>query len=61
MFVVLFEVHPHAAQMQQYLDFGKLLRPELEQIDGFIDNERFASVGDRRASSRSRPGATRRR
>ena len=46
MFVVLFEVQPHAAQMQQYLDFGKLLRPELEQIDGFIDNERFSSVGD---------------
>jgi heme-degrading monooxygenase HmoA len=44
MFVVLFEVHPHAAQMQQYLHFGKLLRPELEQIDGFIDNERFTSA-----------------
>jgi heme-degrading monooxygenase HmoA len=44
MFVVLFEVQPHAAQTQQYLDYGKLLRPELEQIDGFIDNERFAST-----------------
>lgn len=44
MFVVLFEVHPHTAQMQQYLDFGKLLRPELEQVDGFIDNERFTST-----------------
>jgi heme-degrading monooxygenase HmoA len=45
MFVVIFEVQPHAAQMQQYLDYGKLLRPELERIDGFIDNERFASIG----------------
>ncbi|HEU5016209.1 MAG TPA: antibiotic biosynthesis monooxygenase [Roseiflexaceae bacterium] len=44
MFVVLFEVFPHQAQMQQYLDFAKLLRPELEQINGFIDNERFANV-----------------
>lgn len=44
MFVVLFEVYPHQAQMQQYLDFARLLRPELEQIDGFIDNERFANV-----------------
>ncbi len=46
MFAVLFEVQPHAAQMQQYLHFGKLLRPELEQIDGFIDNERFTSASD---------------
>jgi heme-degrading monooxygenase HmoA len=44
MFVVIFEVYPHAAQVQQYLDFGKLLRPELEQIDGFIDNERFTGA-----------------
>lgn len=43
MFVVLFEVEPYADRMQDYLQFGKLLRPELEQIDGFIDNERFAS------------------
>jgi|HigsolmetaAR202D_1030399.scaffolds.fasta_scaffold00162_36 Uncharacterized enzyme involved in biosynthesis of extracellular polysaccharides len=44
MFVVLFEVEPYAARTQDYLQFGKLLRPELEQIDGFIDNERFAST-----------------
>lgn len=43
MFVVIFEVHPHTTQVQQYLEYGKLLRPELEQIDGFIDNERFSS------------------
>lgn len=44
MFIVLFEVYPHSAQMQQYLDFAKLLRPELEQIPGFIDNERFTNI-----------------
>ena len=44
MFIVLFEVYPHSAQMQQYLDFAKLLRPELEQISGFIDNERFTNI-----------------
>ncbi len=44
MFLVIFEVHPQAAQHQQYLDFGKLLRPELEQVEGFIDNERFTST-----------------
>ena len=43
MFVVIFEVQPHPKQFEQYLDYGKLLRPELEQIDGFIDNERFTS------------------
>jgi heme-degrading monooxygenase HmoA len=44
MFVVLFEVVPHVTQMQQYLELAKLLRPELEQIHGFIDNERFANI-----------------
>ncbi|MBC8162094.1 MAG: antibiotic biosynthesis monooxygenase [Roseiflexaceae bacterium] len=44
MFIVLFDVYPHRAQMQHYLDFAKLLRPELEQIPGFIDNERFTNI-----------------
>lgn len=44
MFVVLFEVQPHQHLWQEYLDTAKLLRPELERIDGFIDNERFASA-----------------
>ncbi|MDQ2998678.1 MAG: antibiotic biosynthesis monooxygenase [Chloroflexota bacterium] len=44
MFIVLFEVYPHATQMQQYLDVARLLRPELEQVRGFIDNERFANI-----------------
>ncbi len=44
MFVVLFEVQPHAELFDEYLDVAKLLRPELEVIDGFIDNTRFASA-----------------
>jgi heme-degrading monooxygenase HmoA len=48
MFSVIFEVHPADGQKDAYLAHAKALRPELEGIDGFIDNERFAS--------RTRPG-----
>src|SRR5947207_5598349 len=44
MFAVIFEVNPKAEQWDTYLGYAKLLRPELEQIDGFIDNERFSSL-----------------
>jgi heme-degrading monooxygenase HmoA len=44
MFVVLFEVQPHAELWDEYLSIAALLRPELEAIDGFIDNTRFASA-----------------
>ena len=44
MFAVIFEVSPKAEQWDAYLGYAKLLRPELEQIDGFIDNERFSSL-----------------
>jgi heme-degrading monooxygenase HmoA len=43
MFSVLFEVKPKQALWGRYLELAKLLKPELEQIDGFIDNERFES------------------
>src|SRR5471030_251458 len=43
MFAVLFEVQPLAERWDDYLGLANLLRPELEAIDGFIDNERFAS------------------
>jgi heme-degrading monooxygenase HmoA len=43
MFVVMFEVQPRPDQWDTYLGLAKWLRPEIEQIDGFIDNERFAS------------------
>jgi len=44
MFSVLFEVHPKAEQWDAYLGFARLLKPELEQIDGFVDNIRYRSL-----------------
>jgi heme-degrading monooxygenase HmoA len=43
MFAVIFEVQPKSNRWDEYLGLAKLLRPELEQIIGFIDNERFRS------------------
>ena len=43
MFAVIFEVQPKKARWDDYLDLAKQLKPKLEAIDGFIDNERFAS------------------
>ncbi len=43
MFVVLFEVQPKREQWDRYLELATMLRPELVQILGFIDNERYAS------------------
>lgn len=44
MFAVIFEVQPKSDRWDQYLGFAKQLRPELEQIAGFIDNERYRSA-----------------
>jgi heme-degrading monooxygenase HmoA len=44
MFSVIFEVHPHTDRKDEYLTLGKQLKPILEGIDGFIDNERFESL-----------------
>jgi len=43
MFAVIFEVQPKPERWDEYLALAKLLKPEVERIDGFIDNERFAS------------------
>jgi heme-degrading monooxygenase HmoA len=43
MFVVLFEVQPRPEQWEHYLQLAAMLRPELLEIRGFIDNERYAS------------------
>ncbi len=43
MFAVVFEVHPAAGRKAEYLALAKRLKPNLEAIDGFIDNERFES------------------
>jgi heme-degrading monooxygenase HmoA len=44
MFAVVFEVNPKPEQWDAYLGYAKSLRPELERIDGFIENERFSSL-----------------
>jgi hypothetical protein len=41
MFSVIFEVHPKLGQWDAYLSNAKMLRPELESVDGFVDNIRF--------------------
>jgi heme-degrading monooxygenase HmoA len=41
MFAVIFEVQPKSDRWEQYLALAKQLRPELERIAGFIDNERY--------------------
>src|SRR5260221_10021988 len=48
MFAVIFEVKPKPDAFDAYLRHAGELRPELEAIDGFLDNRRFAS--------RRRPG-----
>jgi heme-degrading monooxygenase HmoA len=44
MFCVLFEVHPRPDRRDAYLAYAKMLRPELERIDGFVDNIRYRSL-----------------
>jgi heme-degrading monooxygenase HmoA len=44
MFSVIFEVHPKPEQWDAYLGLGKRLKPELEQIEGFVDNIRYRSL-----------------
>jgi heme-degrading monooxygenase HmoA len=43
MFLAIFEVRPKAERFDEYLVLAKHLRPSLETIDGFVDNERFQS------------------
>jgi heme-degrading monooxygenase HmoA len=43
MFAVIFVVQPKQERWNDYLDLAKYLKPKLEAIDGFIDNERFES------------------
>ena len=44
MYGVIFEAEPAPGRRQDYLDIAAQLRPELEQIDGFISVERFQSL-----------------
>jgi heme-degrading monooxygenase HmoA len=44
MIAVIFEVWPGEGQERTYLDIAAHLRPLLDEIDGFISIERFASI-----------------
>jgi heme-degrading monooxygenase HmoA len=44
MFSVIFEVHPKPEQWDAYLGLGRMLKPELEKIEGFVDNIRYRSL-----------------
>jgi heme-degrading monooxygenase HmoA len=44
MFSVLFEVHPRSEQRDKYLGLAKMLKPELERVDGFVENIRYSSL-----------------
>jgi heme-degrading monooxygenase HmoA len=44
MFAVIFEVHPKPEQWDGYLGLGRMLKPEVESIDGFVDNIRYRSL-----------------
>src|SRR3954470_7700381 len=44
MFAVLFEVQPRSGHSDAYLGVGKMLRPELERVDGFVENVRYRSL-----------------
>ena len=44
MFSVIFEVHPKPDQWDSYLGHARMLRPELEKVDGFVDNVRYKSL-----------------
>ncbi len=48
MFSVIFEVLPAEGKKDEYLGLARQLKPLIETIDGFVDNERF--------ESQSRPG-----
>lgn len=48
MFAVIFEVKPKEGHFDGYLGLAKQLKPKLEAIDGFVDNERFKSLRDPR-------------
>ena len=44
MFSVIFEVHPKPEQRDGHLGNARMLRPELEQVDGFVYNIRYRSL-----------------
>jgi heme-degrading monooxygenase HmoA len=43
MFSVIFEVNPRRERADDYLSLAAHLKPRLEKVEGFVDNERFES------------------
>jgi len=46
MVAVIFEVWPAEGQRDTYLDIAAGLRPQLDEIDGFISIDRFESINE---------------
>lgn len=46
MIAVIFEVFPAEGHEQEYLDIAARLRPQLDDIEGFVSIERFRSISD---------------
>jgi heme-degrading monooxygenase HmoA len=44
MFSVIFEVLPNTENWNDYLDNAKMLRPELDQEESFVDNVRYKTL-----------------
>src|SRR5258705_1659636 len=44
MFSVIFELLPNKGNWDDYFDNAKMLRPELEQVEGFVDSIRYKSL-----------------
>lgn len=66
MFSGMLEVNLKSDQFDNYFGMAKMLRPELEKpelerIDGFVDNARFASLTRPDGTSRCQAGAMRNR
>lgn len=46
MIAVIFEVHISEGQKADYLQIAAALKPQLEQVEGFVSVERFQSLSD---------------
>ena len=46
MIAVIFEVIPNQGKKEEYLNIAASLRPQLDEIDGFISIERFQSFSN---------------
>ncbi|MEO1599211.1 MAG: antibiotic biosynthesis monooxygenase [Pseudomonadota bacterium] len=44
MIAIIFEVEPADGALERYLDHAAMLRPMLEEMDGFLSVERFESL-----------------